>query len=261
MSLLNFFSKTKHRDEDLVRASASVRDSILAVLRIRRSPTLQTHGSPPIQIQFEVSIVGTAWCVVADRLLLTAYHILNNGQSRDPQDRFYAFSVPGNGEVAYHTPVTSFLIESPQADMVILEIAPPAPPMPPVPAVAVTFALQQDGQRVLTYGFPAPSVAGANVDQNGNWLGGNFFLKAHTNEGIVAGHYEMNKQLFYELNVGWHHGESGGPVFRIDPVAGFAIMQQYRNIETPHGTIPGPRQGRGLNVIESELRNIGALRV
>ena len=85
------------------------------------------------------------------------------------------------------------------------------------------------------------------------------FLKAHANEGMVAGHYEINGQLFYELNVAWHHGESGGPVFRIDPVAGFAVLQQYRNVQTPHGTIPGPRQGRSLNVIEAALRNVGAL--
>jgi hypothetical protein len=198
---------------------------------------------------------------VADRFLLTAHHILNNGKPRDPQDRFFVFSVPGNGEVAHHAPVVSFPIENLQTDMTILEIAAPTLPMPPIPAAAVTFGLQQDGERVLTYGFPAPNVAKANVDPNGNWMGGNFFLKAHANEGIVSSHYEMNGQLFYELNVGWHHGESGGPVFRTDPVAGFAIMQQYRNIETPHGTIAGPRQGRSLIVIESELRNIGTVMV
>ena len=99
------------------------------------------------------------------------------------------------------------------------------------------------------------------MNPNGDWMGGNFFLKGHANEGIVASHYTIDGQLFYELNVGWHHGESGGPVFRIDPFAGFAIMQQYRNIQTPHGTIPGPRQGRGLSVLESDLHNIGAIKV
>jgi hypothetical protein len=244
----------------LVGAIASIRDSILAVLRIHKNPTRQAHGALQTSMQFEVSIVGTAWCIVADRFLLTAHHILNNGQLRDSEDRYFAFSVPANGDAAYHTPVISFPIESPQTDMAILEIAPPVSPMPSIPAAAVTFDPQQDGQRVLTYGFPAPNIARANVDPKGNWLGGNFFLKGHANEGIVASHYKINGQLFYELNVGWHHGESGGPVFRLDPIAGFAIMQQYRNIDTPHGTIPGPRQGRGLNVIESDLRNIGVLK-
>ena len=148
------------RDEDLVRAVASVRDSILAVLRIHRSPVKSVHGAIQAPIQFEVSIVGTAWCIVADRFLLTAHHILNKGALRDPEDRFFVFSVPGNGDAAYHTPVISFPIESPQTDMAILEIARPVSPMPPIPPVPVTFALQQDGQRVMTYGFPTKYCEG-----------------------------------------------------------------------------------------------------
>jgi hypothetical protein len=60
------------------------------------------------------------------------------------------------------------------------------------------------------------------------------------------------------LNVGWHHGESGGPILALEPVAVFALMQFYRNITGPHGVVAGPHMGRSIAVIESKLREVGA---
>jgi hypothetical protein len=65
--------------------------------------------------------------------------------------------------------------------------------------------------------------------------------------------------VFYELNVGWHHGESGGPIFTLEEVpAVFSIMQHYRNIQAPHGIIPGPHRGRSLSAIQKNLTDLGA---
>lgn len=243
---------------DLVESIAQIRDSVVAVLRIHRVSTggdAKLGATPP---QFQIAIVGTAWCIVENRLLLTAHHVLNGGQPRDPSDRFFIFAVPQNGPVAYHIPVTAFPLEAPESDMAALEIAPPAAGVPRIPAIAVTFETQPDGQRVLTYGFPSPTIAKASVDANGNWLGGELFLKGHANEGIIAGQFGINNQLIYELNVGWHHGESGGPIIRVAPAAAFSMMQRYRNIQTPHGTVAGPHQGTSLSVIERALRDLGA---
>jgi len=41
-------------------------------------------------------------------------------------------------------------------------------------------------------------------------------------------------------------------------VAAFAVMQHYRNIEGPHGTMAGPRRGIALAAIQSELAGAGA---
>ena len=51
----------------------------------------------------------------------------------------------------------------------------------------VAFQPFEDGQRVLTVGFPAPEIHGLNMDPQGNFVAGQFFLKSHANEGIVAG--------------------------------------------------------------------------
>lgn len=239
---------------DLAESIAAIRDSVVAVLRVHADQS--ASSTPP---QFQLSIGGTAWCVVAGRFLLTAHHILNGGQPRGPTDRFFVFAVPGNGPVAYHMPVSGFPLELPEHDMAVLEIGPPAAGAPRIPAIAVTLDALPDGQRVLTYGFPSPTIAKARVDANGNWLGGELFLKSHANEGIIAGQFEIGNQLIYELNVGWHHGESGGPILRLAPTAAFSLMQRYRNIQTPHGTVAGPHQGTSLGVIRRELRDLGAV--
>ena len=63
----------------------------------------------------------------------------------------------------------------------------------------------------------------------------------------------------YEFNVGWHHGESGGPVLRLhDPIAAFTVMQPYRNIESPHGVVAGPHRGYALSAIRQDIERLGA---
>ena len=96
-----------------------------------------------------------------------------------------------------------------------------------------------------------------NFDSEGNYGGGQFFLKSHANEGIVAGQYEHSGAHVFELNVGWHHGESGGPVFRLAPLAAFALMQSYRGIQSPNGVYAGPHQGRSINAIRAALESLG----
>jgi hypothetical protein len=80
-------------------------------------------GKPPV-VQMGAAFVGTAWCVSRDRFLVTAHHVLNNGQPRSPDDRFYAFTVPGNGLTAYAYPITGFPFEDLTNDLAILEVGP-----------------------------------------------------------------------------------------------------------------------------------------
>jgi len=128
--------------------------------------------------------------------------------------------------------------------------------------VPVSFAPRPDGSRVLTVGYPAPIIAGVNVDAQGNYLGGQFFLKSHANEGIVSAQYAENAVLAYEFNVGWHHGESGGPVAELtDQPAVFTLMQHYRNIQSPHGTVAGPHRGLALSAVQRELTGLGIVGV
>ncbi len=96
------------------------------------------------------------------------------------------------------------------------------------------------------------------MDYHGNWAGGKLFLKSHANEGIISAQYKFANAYMYELNVGWHHGESGGPIISIDTLASFALMQQYRNVKTPHGILPGPHRGYSLIAIENQIRDVGA---
>jgi len=245
---------------NLPQAIAAIRDSVVAVLRVRMSkPAKQKKGKirPP---QFQVSIVGTAWCIVDDKYIVTAYHIFNGGKPRIISDKFYVFTVPQNGPKAFHFPVSNYILEDASSDMAIVEIGPSPIPDARIKSCPITFKTQTDGAKALTYGFPAPKIGSAKVDQDGNWQGGDFFLKAHANEGIVSASYDLDSLVFYELNVGWHHGESGGPIFTLEAEvpAVFSIMQQYRNIQAPHGIIPGPHRGRSLSAIKKKLTELGA---
>lgn len=245
---------------NLVQAISAIRDSVVAVLRVHMSkPAKQQKGKirPP---QFQISLVGTAWCIVDDKYMVTAHHIFNNGKPRMRSDKFYVFTVPQNGPKAFHFPVTNYIHEEANSDMAIIEIGPSPVPDARIKSCPITFMPKIDGTKVLTYGFPAPQIESASVDQDGNWQGGNFFLKAHANEGIVSASYDLDGLVFYELNVGWHHGESGGPIFTLEAElpAVFSIMQQYRNIQAPHGIIPGPHRGRSLSAIEKKLTELGA---
>ena len=247
---------------DLSTAIPIVRESVAAILRLHlvQSQTVKKGKVRPAK--FQASLSGSAFCIVAGRYLLTAYHVFNNGKQRNPKDLFYAFTVPQNGNTAYHFPVISFPIERSDLDIAALEVGPCATAGVSIPAVPVSFTQQADGERVCTMGFPAPKIAGINVDPQGNYLGGQFFLKSHANEGIVSAQYVIGGVLLYELNVGWHHGESGGPIVALtDTPAVFSLMQHYRDIQSPHGVVAGPHCGRALSVIQPELLNLGVTTV
>jgi hypothetical protein len=227
-------------------------------MRIIKLTKHQGKRKPP-QIQFQLAFVGTAWCFSADRYLVTAHHILNNRKPRNPKDLFYAFSTPNNGPVAYQFPIVGFPLEDAVNDFAILEVGAPATAGQHIPAVPVRFGRPPDGTPVITYGFPSPAITGANLADDGRFLGGGkFFLKGNANEGIVSAQYDFSGVWQFDFNVGWHHGESGGPVFEQESLAAFAIMQHYRNIQTPHGIVAGPHSGRGLDIIQQQLVTLGA---
>jgi trypsin-like peptidase len=244
---------------DLTISIPRLRESVAAILRLHMTRKEAVKKGKVRPAQFQASLSGTAVCVVADRYLLTAFHILNGGQPRDAQDRFYAFTVPRNGGLAYHFPVIGFPLERADVDLAILEVGPSAIAGPQIPAAPVSFSPQPDGTRVITIGFPAPEIEGMTLDPHGNYMGGGqFFLKSHANEGIVAAQYDVGAHWLYELNVGWHHGESGGPIATAaDHPAVFSLMQHYRQIQSPHGVLPGPRRGVALSAVQAELLALG----
>lgn len=242
----------------LISAIAVVRESVVTVFRYRQKRPQITKKGKVLPAQFDVGW-GSGFSVVADRYVITAFHVLNGGQPRNPQDRFLVFVVPGNGDPAFHFPVVGFPVERADLDLAILEIGPCATQGVHLPAVPVSFTAQPDGARVLTVGFPEPGVGAINIDAQGNFQGGQFFLKSHANEGILSAQYLQGSLWMYEFNVGWHQGESGGPVVRLDdPVAAFTVMQHYRNIKSPHGTVAGPHRGCALSAIQPDLARLGA---
>lgn len=243
----------------VVDAVPRLQASTCAILRLVKRVKQRGKKKPPA-IEITLAFVGTAWCIVPDRYVVTAHHILNDGKPRDPHDRFYAFTVPANAAAAYHYPVAALALEDQATDLAILELGPCPTPGQHLASLPVTFHHPPDGTLVATYGFPSPVIEGANVDANaGTFLGGGrFFLKGHANEGIVAAQYEVDGVRYYEFNVGWHHGESGGPAALLDPLAVLAVMQHYRNIKTPHGVVAGPHRGRAIEAIQQQLRQLGA---
>lgn len=245
------------------QAIAGVRDSVCAIMRIQegtKTPRKGKRTGQPSSRQFGVSFAGTGWCIVADRYVVTAHHILNDMKARLPKDKFVVFTAPGNGNRAYHFPVKGFVVEDPSSDLAILELGPAATAGQHIPAVPVTFARPPDGSRVLTFGFPAPVIQSVSLDRNGDYVAGRskFLLKGHANEGIVAAQYDVGPNWAFEFNVAWHHGESGGPIFLHQPLAAFAVMQLYRNVESPHGVVAGPHVGRSLAAIQGQLASCGA---
>jgi S1-C subfamily serine protease len=243
---------------DPIVAIPVVRESVVAILRYRMTRPQIVKKGKTRPAQFNVGW-GSGFCIVANQYIVTAYHVLNGGQPRNVTDKFLAFVVPGNGDSAHHFPVIGFPLELPDLDLAILEIGPCATAGIQLPAIPITFAQQQDGSRVLTVGFPNPEVSSINIDPQGNYVGGQFFLKSHANEGILSAQYQIPPVPVYEFNVGWHHGESGGPVVRLnDPIAAFTIMQQYRNINSPHGIVAGPHRGCALSAIQVDIQRLGA---
>jgi hypothetical protein len=232
----------------LTDAIHSARDSVCAVLRIRPTGTNQADGK----------FVGSAWCVVDNKFLVTANHIFNDSQQRDPDDLFFVFTVPDNKGLAYHTRVVSFLLEDAMSDMAIIEIDPNFNQDFSIKNIPIALHQHQDGESILTIGFPEPVLERFEVDDHFYYKTGAFFLKSHANVGIISAQYEIDNHSFYEFNSGWFSGESGGPIVSIEPLASFSIMQQTRDINTRHGVIPGPCQGRSLRTIKNSLQQIGA---
>lgn len=242
---------------DLVAAIPVVRKSVVAIFRYRLLRPKTTKKGKVRPAEYKIGW-GSGFCIVSDRYIVTAFHVLCDGQHRNPADKFVAFVVPDNDDPAYYFPVTGFPVERPDLDLGILEIGQCATTGIQLPAMPVTFAAQRDGSRVLTVGFPAPEIGKLNIDSQGNYVGGRFFLKSHANEGILSAQYVLGQLQMYEFNVGWHHGESGGPVLRLDdPVAAFTVMQQYRNIESPHGVVAGPHRGCALSAIRQDIERLG----
>jgi len=154
--------------------------------------------------------------------------------------------------------VIEISLEKPDTDIAVLELGSCPTTGASIPALPLSFAQPADGTRVMTLGFPAPEVHALNVDNDLNYRGGQFFLKSHANEGIVAAQYMVGSIQVYELNIGWHHGESGGPIVSLtDPMGAFSLMQQYRNVQSPHGKMAGPRRGCALSLIANELAALG----
>ncbi len=88
--------------------------------------------------------------------------MFNDGKTRDPNDKLYAFVVPQNLEQAFHFPVIGFPLEDVNLDLALIEVGPsPTTPGITIPAVPVTFTPQLDGARVLTLGFPVPAISRA----------------------------------------------------------------------------------------------------
>ncbi len=177
---------------DLISAIPKVRNSVVAVLRVHLSRPETTKKGKTRPAKVDCSF-GSAFCVVEDRYLVTAYHVLNGGKPRDPKDRFYALTVPNNGDPAFHFPITGFPVERPELDVAVLEIRPCPVPNIHLPALPVSFRPFPDGTGVVTVGYPAPEIASINIDADLNYRGGQFFLKSHANEGIISAKYMLGK--------------------------------------------------------------------
>lgn len=167
--------------------------------------------------QFEVGFVGTAWCIADDKFLVTAHHVFNDGKSRNPGHRYYVFAVPGNGATVFMFPVINFPLEDQANDMAIVEIGSPLHGAYTLPSVPVTFTRPVDGEAVLTYGFPAPQVAAANIAPVGTLIGTQTALFGHANEGIVAAQHDISGAWAYEFNVRRRR------VVRFDPATAVAL--------------------------------------
>ena len=240
---------------DVIR---DLRASTVAIMSYRQIKPARRKGGRDVPAEYRIGF-GSGFCVVADRYIVTAHHVLNGGKPHDPADKFLAFVVPENQSQAFHFPVVAVTRERADCDIAILELGACATPGARLPAFPVTLVAPVDGSRVVTVGFPSPEVHQVTIDAQGTYLGGQFLLKSHANEGLVAAQYDNGPLRLIEFNVEWHHGESGGAVVRQDgPVAAFSLMQHYRSVQGPNGVLPGPRRGYQLSSVEAELRAIGA---
>src|SRR6266542_6025480 len=104
---------------NLTVAIPKLRESIAAILRLRLTRPESVKKGKVRPARFEAGW-GSAFCVVSDKYLVTAFHVLNDGKPREPTTKFYALVVPGNGDPFFYFPVVSFPIERPDIDMAVL---------------------------------------------------------------------------------------------------------------------------------------------
>lgn len=109
---------------DIVQLIAARRDAVCAVMRIHQTKPERVKGSKVKPAEFQVSFVGTAFGIAHNKRVVTAYHVLNNGQPRDPKDKFFLFVVPANGPKAYQLPVVGYPLERADLDFAVLEHGP-----------------------------------------------------------------------------------------------------------------------------------------
>ncbi len=235
----------------------SIRDCTCAILRVIKDET-ETEVADEREVEVGLAFTGSGVCIVDDELILTAHHVLNNGEERDPNDDFYVFCVPDNERRAYHYPVIDFPLELGDRDVAVLRLGNPSGEQAELSAATLAADGFRDGTSVVTCGFPSPEIGGAQFDQDLNFRRGDFFLKSHASTGIIAAQYEVPEGPYFEFNVGWHHGESGGPVVVADSGEVISLMKGYRNIETPHGVVQGPNIGPELRDLSVRLEQLGA---
>ncbi len=244
----------------LIGTIPPVRAATCALLRVQASKPSGAKKAKT-KAKFEASVVGTATCIVGDRYLITAHQVLNSGQARRPEDRFYAVIAPVDGSHLFHFPVVGFPVENPDLDLAVLEIGPCANGVEHLGAMPLTLDRVPDGAQILTMGYPSPLITDLEIDPDGEYLDSTMQLRPHANSGIIAAQSTDSRgDVVFEFNVAWHHGESGGPAVRLDPSpALFAVMTDYRSIQGPRGGVmAGPYQGRSLKPLESALREFGA---
>src|ERR1043166_5003042 len=123
---------------DLRIAIPKLRESIVAIIKLRRTKVETIEKGKVRPAQFEVGW-GSAFCVVSDKYLLTAFHVLNGGKPRDPSARYYALIVPNNADPFFHFEVVSFPLERPDFDIAVLEIGACSKSGIHLPALPVTF--------------------------------------------------------------------------------------------------------------------------
>jgi Trypsin-like peptidase domain len=242
---------------ELKTVIATARRSVVAIMKVHPNGKKDGAGN----LQFDVGIVGTAFCVVSNKSYVTAHHVLNGGKPREAGDKFFVFRSQQRVGTIAHFPITHFHLEDAASDIAIFDAATPPGVGIDITSLPVCDGLQEDGTAVLTYGFPAPLVMAGSLDLTGNWVGGKVMIVGNANIGIVAGSEldAATNNLIYHFNVGWHNGESGGPVALLDPLAVIAIMQANRDIVTQRGdTVRGPRIGRALSWVKAYLQAVGA---
>ncbi len=248
--------------QELVAATPMTRHATAAILRVRRGKvTAAKKGKAARPQKYDADIVGSATCIVANKYLLTAHRVLNGGEARQPDDKYYAMIAPDNGTQLFHFPIVSFALESADLDLAVLEMGPCVNGNKRLVALPLSMREVDDGTSVIAVGYPASPVFELEVDAEGNYLSGSSELKSHVNTGIVSACFpDLRGHPIYEFNFGWLPGQTGGPMVRLGtPRALFALMRDFRPIRTADGSvIPGPYQGISLKPAESALRQLGA---